>query len=181
MTKYKEVHLIGECYLSIIEMIRENFFDKQSFSSGNRESKFEAKIWLHGTTKGNIKGSLYVQCSPLMRQAICGVNTEEPRVQKSVSVIFGTTLNKTKLRKMREEVKTLDTLKKSLEDNEFNILGENQNKDKKKEEIDDMKENLNKMLKILEKTEMETMICFQYHSKEELVRTQEILIELGMN
>lgn len=150
-----------------MNLVREQIFNKGNFGSTtkNKESKFDSKIWLHGITKGNIKGSVYIQCSPIIRQAICGVNTEKTKVQKSVSVIFndlmGTKRN-IKLRKMREELKILDDLKKSLEDNEFNILGKNQNNKtgKMKEEIDDMKENLTKMLSILQKTEFSTMICF---------------------
>ena len=37
------------------------------------------------------------------------------------------------------------------------------------------------MKKILQKTELETSICFQYNSNEDMFRSQEILIDLGMN
>ena len=179
---YKEVILIGECYLSVINFVREEI-TMGVFRSANREHKFENKMWLHGTARGSVKGSIFIMCSPVIRQLVCGVNTEEAKVQKSVSIVVGDSKN-AKFRKIRDELRNLMDLKKNLEDNEFNILGKNVksggNK-KMQEELDDMKRNLQNMLQILQKSETEKSISFVYHSHEELFKSQEIFIDIGMN
>jgi hypothetical protein len=184
---FVEAKLVGECWLSVLTFIREQF-GKKVFSSPNLENKFEAKLWLHGTTKGSIRGSVFIQVSPFIKQLVCGVNTEKPNVQKTVSAVaqqnFGG--KKSRSKRLRDELQELSDLKRGLEENEYNILAKEdqakgENVQRLRDEIQDMKENLQKMKKILQKTELETSICFQYNSNEEMFRSQEILIDLGMN
>ena len=119
---FVEAKLVGECWLSVLTFIREQF-GKKVFSSPNWENKFEAKLWLHGTTKGSIRGSVFIQVSPFIKQLVCGVNTEKPNVQKTVSAVSqqGFSGKKSRSKRLRDELQELSDLKRGLEENEYNI------------------------------------------------------------
>ena len=86
--EYIEVKLLGECYLGINQLIRSEYFN-QKFNNAVKSKNFETKLWLHGNSSGAIKGNLFVQVSPFLKQLLCGVTTEDG-VRKSQNVMFGT-------------------------------------------------------------------------------------------
>lgn len=171
-----EIMLIGECHLSIHNFLRDLYF-RPVFDIANLENNFETKQWLDGITKGSVKGTLNIKCSPFLKQHICGLNTEDEKVQKMVSVI-----SESKSKRMLTELKDLNDLKTSIEDKMFNILNINNKLTGTaiRDEIQRMRKYLYAVVDILRETHIEKTICFQYSSNMELVKSQELLIAFGM-
>lgn len=157
----------SECYIFLINFLNaavENVQDGVVI----KKVDIESDLWLEGKNVGRLKSNFVIQHLPYLRQKLAGVMTESGH-KKSAPVIMGKNSNP----KVKELIALFDELKDLYD--KFETVPTNQKSDSSIL----IKMKLESLNKLLNETDKVSSNCFIYKTMEDMVKTQELFIELG--
>ena len=191
--------LIGENWLSFTKLFKsniENIYRNESsiYSASLKQStikksfleeiskkvhfkRFNEDLWYNGKKVGTVEGSLQISNLPAYQQIIAGVNTETGYQVQSSTFINGKKSNflaKSLPNEIRKLEDLVEQLKESILKKKKNSTFSNQSRS-----VAGSRKALIGIIEILQKTERESMVCFIYNEEQDVVKAQNVFLDLG--
>ncbi|EAR90403.2 hypothetical protein TTHERM_00112530 (macronuclear) [Tetrahymena thermophila SB210] len=176
--KYFDNHIAGECYISLnrIFAVDPEIIEIKGQKVQVRKKAINEKLWNHGKEVGTTKSNFKVINHEYLQQMIVGVQTENGVLKASPAVYDfkeGTGNN--------ADIVALNEAKNILNDSVFTLyekkqILEQKDKDKIKQEIN---QSFQTVFELAQKSHKESIKSFYYKSQEELLQSQDILIDVA--
>lgn len=158
----------AECYIFLVNFLNaavENIHDGQI----TKKVEIESDLWLEGKHVGKLNSTFVIEHLPYIRQKLAGVMTEDGH-KKSAPVIMGKTSNP----KIKELGTTLNELKELYYLHETKGSGGG-----KISPLNQIRLRLETLAHLLVQTDQATSRSFIYKTMDDMIKTQEVLLELG--
>ncbi|KAL4500572.1 hypothetical protein ABPG72_002996 [Tetrahymena utriculariae] len=176
--KYFDNHIAGECYISLnrIFAVDPEIIEIKGQKVQVRKKAINEKLWNHGKEVGSTKSNFKVINHEYLQQMIVGVQTENGVLKASPAVYDFKEGNSN-----NADILALNQAKNILNDNVFTLyekkqLLEQKDKDKIKQEIN---QSFQTVFELAQKSHKESIKSFYYKSQEELLQSQDILIDVA--
>ncbi|CAD8121154.1 unnamed protein product [Paramecium sonneborni] len=169
----QDLHLVAETYINLSNLETNMVADlgAKFFIISNQQAK---SIWYHGVEVGKIDYEISVKLPNYLQQSSFGVQTEKGIVQSASVVGNVENISVTEIKMIQIEFQKLSS---SI----FKIEHKTLNMEDKMKVRQDMDQQLDKLAELLGQSHGNNIKTFQYKSEDDLMKAQQLLIQLSIH
>lgn len=173
----KSIALLGECYVYLNNLLNmqsttinvNNFFQKTL--------NLEKVIWHDGRDIGTLKAEIWIKYEPYIQQLFAGVMTERGLKKAAPLILPGSNKKMDQNKNLIELNEFLAKLNALNSDTKVSIF---KNDDKELNYTSfQLKETIDRITRILSRSEKQSSISFTYSSVEQMLKAQESFLDIG--